>query len=289
MAYNFTDLKRRTYSDKVLKDKALKIASDPKYNGYERGFASMVYNFFENKSKGSGILNQQIANDLHKPIIKKFKRRKVYSSYKDNIWGFDLAYMDLISKYNKGIKYLFCVIDLFSKYDWVVPLKDKKSMSIINAFQSILKSSNEFHSKRKPNKIWVNQGSEFYKNKFKNWLKDNDISMYSTFNEGKSVIAARFIKTLKTKLYKHMTSISKNAYYDVLDDIRKKYNNTFHSTIKMKPIEVENGSFTEYNKETNKKDPRFKVGDYVRISKHKNIFAKGYTPNWSEEIFILKK
>ena len=150
----------------------------------------------------------------------------MYSSFKDNIWGVDLADVQLISKYNKGIKYLLCVIDLFSKYAWVVPLKNKKGVSIGNAFQSILDNS-----KRKPNKIWVDQGSEFYNNVFKKWLKDNNIEMDSTYNEGKSVVAERFIRTLKNKIYKHMTAISKNVYFDVLDDIFDKYNNTYHKTI----------------------------------------------------------
>ena len=146
-------MKRRTQSDKVLKDKAFKIASNPKYDGYQRGLASMVYKFLDKKSKGTGIKNEmkenrQLANELHKPIIRKFKDRKVYSSFKDNIWGVDLADMQLISKYNKGIRYLLCAIDLFSKYAFIVPLKDKKGISIVNAFQSILEKS-----KRKPNKI----------------------------------------------------------------------------------------------------------------------------------------
>ena len=113
--------------------------------------------------------------------------------------------------------------------------------------------------------------------------------MYSTFNEGKSVVNERFIKTLKNKIYKHMTAISKNVYFDVLDDIVHKYNNTVHKTIKMKPIDVKSDSYAEYNEESNKKDPKFKVGDHVRISKFKNIFAKGYVPNWSEEILIVSK
>ena len=113
--------------------------------------------------------------------------------------------------------------------------------------------------------------------------------MYSTFDEGKSVIAERFIKTLKNKICKHMTAISKNVYYDALDDIINKYNNTVHKTIKMKPIDVTDDYFAECNEESNKKDPKFKVGDHVRISKYKNIFAKGYTPNLSEEIFISSK
>ena len=220
---------------------------------------------------GSGVNNEslKLADELHKPIIRKFNKRKVYSSFKDNIWGVDLADMRLFSKFNKGIKYLLCVIDLFSKYAFVVPLKDKKGVSIVNAFQSILDKSG-----RKPNKIWVDQGSEFYNDVFKKWLKNNDISMYSTYNEGKSVVAERFIKTLKNKLYKHMTAVSRNVYYDVLNDIVKKYNNIWHSTIKMKPKDVGDDNFTKYVEESNEKDPKFKVGDRVRISKYKNVFAK---------------
>ena len=170
---------------------------------------------------------------MHKPVIKKFNKRKVYSQFKDNIWGVDLADMQSLSKKNKGIKYLLCDIDLYTKYAFVIPLKVKKEISIVNAFNKIIKQSN-----RKPNKIWVDQGSEFYNNNFKKWLSDNDIIIYLTYNEGKSVVAERFIRTLEVKLYKHMTASGKNVYYDVLDDVVNKYNNTKHSTIKMKPIDV---------------------------------------------------
>ena len=115
--------------------------------------------------------------------------------------------MQSISKFNKGFRFLLCVIDIFRKYAWVVPLNDKKGVTIVNAFQSISKDSN-----RKPNKTWVDKGSGFYNNSFKKWLQDNDIEIYSTHNEGKSVIAERFIRTLKNKIYKYMTSISKNVY-----------------------------------------------------------------------------
>ena len=172
---------------------------------------------------------------------------------------------------------------MYSKYAFVVPLKDKKGISIVNAFNKIIKQSG-----RKPNKIWVDQGSEFYNRDFKKWLSYNDIEMYSTYNEGKSVVAERFIRTLKNTLYKHMTATGKKVYYYVLDDVVSKYNNTKHSTIKMKPIDVKDNKRV-YIDEHNEKDSRFKVGDRVRISKFKNIFAKGYTPNWSKEIFIVDK
>ena len=289
------DLINRTEADKVLRDKAYDIASNPEYDGYERGLASMVYKLFDKKSTGSGIARDTtkssslerspsiLADELHKPIINKFDKRKVYSQFKDNIWGVDLADMQSLSRKNKSIKYLLCAIDLYSRYAFVIPLKDKKGISIVNVFNKILKQS-----ERKPNEIWVDQGGEFCNNVFKKWLSDNDIIMYSTYNEGKSVVAERFIRTLKNKLHKHMTATGKNVYYDVLDDVVNKYNNTKHSTIKMKPIDVKNNKRVYIN-EHNEKDSRFKVGDRVRISKFKNIFAKGYTANWSKETFIVDK
>ena len=130
--------------------------------------------------------------------------------------------MQSLSKYNKGIKYLLCAIDLFSKYAWVVPIKDKKGASIVNAFQKIIAEE------RKPNKIWVDQGSEFYNTFLKDFLKIINIEMYSTYNEGKSVVAERFIRTLKNKIFKDMIAVSKNIYFDVLADIVNKCNNTVH-------------------------------------------------------------
>ena len=148
----------------------------------------------------------------------------------------------------------------------------------------------ELHSKgRKPNKIWVDKGSKFCNSSFKKWLKDKDIEMYSIHNEAKSVVAERFIRTLKNKIYKYTTSISKNVYIDKLDDIVDEYNNTYHRTIKMKPIDVKDNTYIDFEKDVNDKDPKFKVSDHVRISKYKNIFAKGYTPNWSEKVFVIKK
>ena len=268
---------KRTVAGKILKNRAFNIAKDKKYDGYQRGLASMVYKFFDSKVSGSGTKhvntkpapqNQQLAEELHKPIIRKFEKRKVHAAFKDNTWGIDLADMQLLSKCNKGIRFLLCVIDIFSKYAWVVPLKDKKGISIVKAFRSILKQSN-----RKPNKTWVDKGSEFYNAYFRKWLRDNDIVMYSTHNEGKSVVAERFIRTIKSKIYKYMTSISKNMYINKLDDIVNEYNNTYHTTIKIKPIDVKDNTYIITDKEINNKDPKVKVGDRVRISKYKNIFA----------------
>ena len=305
----YKDVENRLTSDQKLENSAYDIASNPKYDGYQRDLASMVCKFFDSKvapldkktMSGKGNANHTIkhtakpsslehtennkilAEELHKPVIKEFNKRKVYSQFKDNIWGVDLADMQSLSRKNKGIKYLLCAIDLYSKYAFVIPLKDKKGISIVNAFNKITKQSN-----RKPNKIWVDQGGEFYNHVFKKWLSDNDIIVYSTYNEGESVVAERFIRTLKNKLYKHMTATGKNVYYDVLDDVVNEYNNTKHNTIKMKPKDVGDNKRV-YIDEHNEKDSRFKVGDRVRISKFKNIFAKGCTPNCSTEILIVNK
>ena len=161
-------------------------------------------------------------------------------------------------------------------------MKNKKGITITDAFQKILKESSW-----KPNKIWVDKGSEFYYSSVKKLLKDNDIEMYSRHNEGKSVAAERFIKTLKTKIYKYITSVSRNVYIDKLDDTVNEYNNVYHITEKMKQFNVKDNTYIDSmelhsSKEVNDKDRKFNVGDHVRISKYKYIFAKGCTPIWSE-------
>ena len=122
----------------------------------------------------------------------------------------------------------------------------------------------------------------------KSWLEENGMEMCSTHNIGKSVITEKFIRTLKNKIYKYMTSVSKNVYIEKLDDIVNKYNNTYN-TIKQEPADVKSNTYIDSSKEINNKDPKFKIRDTVRISKYENIFAKGYTPNWSEEVFVIKK
>ena len=193
--------------------------------------------------------------ELHKSIIRKFKKRIVYPGFKDNVWGANLADMQLISKFNRWFRFLLCVIGVFSKYAWVVTLKDKKGITITNVFRKILKGSN-----RKPKKIWVDKGSEYYDSSVKKWLKDNNIEMYSIHYEGKSVVSERFIRTL--------------------NDIVNECSNTYHRTIKMKPVDVQDNTYIDStelhsSKEVNDRDPKFKVGDHVRISNYKNIFAKG--------------
>ena len=167
--------------------------------------------------------------------------------------------------------------------DALVPSKDKREISIVNAFQKIISKG------RKSNKIWIDQGGEFYNKLFKRFLKINNIEMCSTYNEGKSVVAEKFIRTLKNKIFKHMTAVSKNVYFDMLDDIINRYNKTVRRSIKMKPIDVTSDSYAECIKDSDKTKPKFKVADRVKISMYKNIFDKGYTQNWSEEVFVVSK
>ena len=181
------------------------------------------------------------------------------------------------------MKYLLCAIDLFNNYAWVTPLKEKRGITVVNALQKVISKG------RKPNKIWVDQGGEFYNKLLKRFLKINGIEIYPTYNEEKSVVAERFIRMLKNKIFKHMTAISKSVYLNVLDDIVNKYKNADHKTIKIKPIDVTSDSYAKYDKDSYVTKSKLKFGDNVRISKYRNIFAKGYTENWSEEVFVVSK
>ena len=160
-------LTRKTTSDKILRDKVFYIAKHSKYDGYQRGLASTVYIFYDKKTSGGAVKSENISNkgiaeELHKPIIRKFEKGEVHSSFIDNIWIADLAEMQLISEFNKGFRFLLCVIDIFNKYSWVINLKDKKGITNTNTFQKILKESN-----CKPNKILVHKGGEFYNRSMK--------------------------------------------------------------------------------------------------------------------------
>ena len=139
------------------------------------------------------------------------------------------------------------------------------------------------------NKIWVDKGGKFFNKSIKLWLEKNAMEMYSTHKEGKSVVAERTIRTLKNKIFKYMTSISNYVYIDKLDDLVNKYDNTYHSTIKMNLVDVKSNTYFNSSKETNDEDPKLKIADIVRILKNKKVFAKDYIPNWSEEVFVITK
>ena len=195
--------------------------------------------------------------------------------------------MQVFARYNKGVKYLLTVIDVFSKFAWVVPLKDKTGKSVTEAFSKIIDT-------RLPKHLWVDEGTEFFNKTFKQFLDDNKINMYHTFNYGKAVVIERFNRTLKRIMWKYFTANNTNNYLNKLQDMVDKYNNTKHSSIKMTPKQAsknENVGKTYFNLygdlSKTLTTTKFKIGDEVRISKLKRHFEKGYTPNWTEEIFVI--
>ena len=189
---NFKDLTRRSASDKILCDKAFNIAKNPKYDGYQRGLASMVYKFFDKKTSA----------------MCAWQRPQLCEPHKINLL-------------------VVVLLKIRREHPWVIPLKDKKGITITNAFQKIFRESN-----CKPNKIWVDKAGNFVRS-VRSFLEKSDIEMYSTYNEGKFVIAERFIRVLNNKIHKYMTLISENVYIDKLGDLVNKYNNTYHRTINL--------------------------------------------------------
>ena len=183
------------------------------------------------------------------------------------------------------------VVDVWSKYAWSIPLKDKTAITTLNAFKEIVASS-----KRIPKHIWVDQGKEFYNKSMDLWLNENNIVRYSTYGEHKSSVVERFNRTLKTVMWKRFSAENTRNWIDMLDKLMLQYNNKFHSTIKMTPTEASRHSTIETPVELPvlpfeiiQKLPKFKVKDKVRISRVKGLFEKGYLPNWSEEIFRIEK
>ena len=234
-----------------------------------------------------GQWTDTLADELHRPQRKHFQRRQVKSNGINEIWSADLVIMNHFARHNRGYKYLLTIIDIFSRYAWVVPLKTKTGKEITAAFSSVLKKS-----KRKPQKLWTDRGSEFYNKTFKNFLKQQGIHMYSTHNEGKAVVIERFNRSLKGAMFKYFSANSTRNYVKILPSLVHRYNHRRHRTIKMTPHEASQKKNEErvkgnIEKPKKAKPPKFKLGDLVRVSKLKNIFAKGYTPNWTEEVFEI--
>ena len=240
------------------------------------------------KTLGLGVENDNkiLSKELHKPKRKNYLRRKIIVNHIDEIFAADLVEMHKFSKINKGYRYLLTCIDIFSKYAFVIPLKDKKGITIKNALQKIF-------NKRKPKFLWTDNGKEFYNNQVNDLLEKNNIKLYSTNNsEIKSSVIERFNRTLKNIMYKKFTENNNTIFYNIIDKLVNEYNNKYHRTIKMTPVEAskkinENKIKQFYNFEKTNKIAKFKIGDHVRISLNKNIFEKSYETNWTEEIFVI--
>lgn len=239
------------------------------------------------------MAKQQIVNEIHKAARRNFLRRPVVLKGVDDLWQADLMDIQNLSKYNKGYNYILVVIDCFSKYAWMEPLKTKNKLDVTRAFKKIL-----INSKRKPDNLQTDMGTEFYNNSFQLLMRSYNINHYSSFSTKKASIVERLIKTIKNNLYKYFSLNGNYKWLDLpLQDILWTYNNTKHRTIRVKPIEVNKTNMSVIAENIRKsfkhasigRKPKFKVGDFVRISKYKHQFEKGYTPNWSTEIFTIKK
>ena len=240
------------------------------------------------KTLGLGVENDNkiLSDDLHKPKRKNYIRRKIIVNHIDEIFAADLVEMQKFSKINKNYRYLLTCIDIFSKYAFVIPLKDKKGITIKNALQKIF-------NKRKPKFLWTDNGKEFYNNQVNDLLEKNNIKLYSTNNsEIKSSVIERFNRTFKKMMYKKFTENNNAIFYNIIDKLVNEYNNKYHRTIKMTPVEAskkinENKIKQIYNFEKTNKIAKFEIGDHVRISLNKSIFEKSYETNWTEEIFVI--
>ena len=190
--------------------------------------------------------------------------------------------MKSFAKHNEGITFLLTIIDIYSKFAWIIPLRDKTGLSITKAFQELFKEG------KKPTKLWVDQGKEFLNKEFKPFLLKHNVEMYQTFNEGKAVVIERFNRTIKEKMWRYFTEFNTKKYLDVLPKLLKEYNNSYHSTIKMTPTEGSNPKKKIiYTYDLSNDKPKLRIGDRVRIYKYKKDFDKGYETNWTTEIFVI--
>ena len=261
------------------------------------GSLSGLENFYRVlKSKKIKIKRPELKNWLstqnvytrHKPIVKQFPRNQVITRGIDDLWQIDLADLQKISKFNDNNRYLVTCIDVFSKFAWVVPIKNKKSDTVLEAFKFIVNSSG-----RKPNFLQSDQGTEFLNSKFKEYLSEIDVGFYYVNSELKASVIERFNRTIKEKIYKYFTLKNTERYSDILDTLIQTYNNSYHRSIKTLPSKVNKENEKTIHQILYKKDSRdkvfnFEVGQTVRITKYKHIFEKGYTPKWTDEIFKVK-
>ena len=250
-------------------------------------------NFIFNYGKWILMEKQQqlLAKEVFSPQITKFRRERIIPLYKDEIWSADLIDKSSLSKYNNIYKFILTVIDIFTKYAWSIPLKNKSGLSITNGFKTILSEGPMGGSEsRKPEKLWVDRGSEFYNKTFKSLLKEYETKIYSTYSYLKAVFIKRFNRTLLHIKNKPIFINGDGNWVNILSDAVITYNNNIHSTINMTPVDASNNpDKVKYSFNFKNIKPKLKVGDYVRNADKRNIFSKGYTSNWNRELFKVNE
>ena len=220
-----------------------------------------------------------LTKELMKPVIKKFKRRPVVTTYVNDIWGADLLDVSNMSKYNKNYTFLLIIIDIYSRYAFVIALKNKSAEEVLGAFEKF---------KTTPHNLWVDEGKEFFNSDMKAYCKKHNINMYHTYTGLKSVFAERFNRTLRDLMFEYLNSYDTKNYLDELPKLVDKYNNTFHKSIKETPYNVYvKGKLPKQKIYLQDEEAKFKIGDYVRKVVVKKLFEKGYTAKWSEDIYII--
>lgn len=236
-------------------------------------------------------IKQAVVSELHKPTRKRFRRRRVIIKGLNDLIQADLVEMIPYAKINKGYRYILVVINVFSKFVWALPVKRKTGKDVANAMKKILSQM-----KPTPKNLQTDNGKEFYNSDFQVLMKSNGINHYSTFSNLKASIVERVNRTLKNMMWKEFSLQGSYKWLSLLPKIVKEYNNKKHSTTGMKPNEVNSRNAetllnTVYShlKMTDPRGTKFKLGDFVRISKYREAFAKGYTPNWSNEVFKIRK
>ena len=240
-----------------------------------------------------GVKNE-VVGELHRTARRRFKRRKYNLKGVDDLWQADLVDMKAYARFNNNFKHLLTVIDAFSKFAWAVPVKSKKGVDVVDALSTILTSSG-----RKPINLHTDEGGEFYNAEFRRLMREKGVHHYSTYSVMKASIVERFNRTLKSAMWKKFSLRGSYTWTDILPRLLKDYNGSVHSTIRLKPSEasiLSRRGETELRNRAYKiapssthRPPKFSIGDSVRVSKHKTVFAKGYTPNWSTEIFKILK
>lgn len=239
-------------------------------------------------------INKILAQEIYKPKFKHYETRRAISFYPNNVWSIDLADNKALMEHNDNYRYMLNVVDVFSRYAWSVALKEKTGRVIVKAFEHIVSMNDGIY----PQSLWSDQGGEFLNKDMTTWCNHHNIELYQTFGVSKSAIVERFNRTIKTKMWRYFTEARTYNWINVLQKLIKDYNNTKHRSINMTPAHAHelrgsdiNDLFEHQYKEqaANKNKAKFQVGDVVRISRMKDIFEKGYHPNWSMELFIVTK